>query len=338
MPSTDNLPMSHPLVKTLISDQQIVNFQKSKNCHAEGDAISKLGPVWLAIPLRHVNDLIGFIVVGQPRVFFRVDQEVADLLGILGREVGTYLSEQRATEAVFKTRSLHDYGKRFAFVAHDIKNVSSQLALLLANAELHIQNPEFQDDMLATVRASVQKIDRLLRRLDEPFAKQDSSIISPTERIDSLVRSYRSTGVSNLTFEHDASNPQIVITSESFDTALSHLVNNAIEASPTSPVLIRLEHEDDVATVEIRDQGKGMSQEFIRDELFFPFKTRRAGGSGIGAFQARELINEAGGEIEVLSEQGSGTTIRIRLPCFSDAGSSTSQTLMLRTAGDASGW
>ncbi len=48
------------------------------------------------------------------------------------------------------------------------ENVSSQLSLLLANAEHHLDNPEFQRDMLETVRASVRKIGALLRRLAEP--------------------------------------------------------------------------------------------------------------------------------------------------------------------------
>ena len=82
--------------------------------------------------------MIGLVIVGPPRVPFRTDQEVYDLLRILGREVATYIAEQRATEILLQTRDLHDYSKRFAFVAHDIKNVSSQLALLLCNAEHHI--------------------------------------------------------------------------------------------------------------------------------------------------------------------------------------------------------
>ena len=57
-----------------------------------------------------------------------------------------------------------------------------------------------------------------------------------------------------------------------------------------------------------------MSPEFIRDKLFDPIVTSKPGGSGIGAWQARELAREAGGDVTVLSEPGLGTTMRLTLP------------------------
>ena len=339
MRSTTNIPVSHPLLRKLINNHEVVDLQKAEMCFSTDDPIGQLGSVWLALPLRHSSNTIGCIVVGPPRVPFRLDQEVFDLLGILGQEVGTYIAEQQATEAVYQTRSLHDYGKRFAFVAHDIKNVSSQLALLLANAEHHISNPEFQDDMLATVRASVQKIGRLLTRLDEPAAKAPLPSISLATRIEALVQTYRRAGRLNVSLVHDGSDPRAFIGIEAFDTAITHLLNNAVEASPTRPVLISLKSDAEVAAIEIRDQGEGMSSEFIRDELFLPFRTKRVGGSGIGAFQARELINEAGGKLLVESERGTGTTMRILFSRADEVKSSSDvpQALTFGPAGGAVG-
>jgi len=56
----------------------------------------------------------------------------------------------------------------------------------------------------------------------------------------------------------------------------------------------------------------------IRDELFLPFCSTKSGGYGIGAFQTRELIRMAGGDLGVISEKGLGTTMRIILPLVSD--------------------
>jgi signal transduction histidine kinase len=66
-------------------------------------------------------------------------------------------------------------------------------------------------------------------------------------------------------------------------------------------------------TIDITDEGPGMSPEFIRDELFRPFASTK-GGHGIGAYQARELLREAGGDLLVLSHARSGTTMRLLLP------------------------
>ena len=61
-----------------------------------------------------------------------------------------------------------------------------------------------------------------------------------------------------------------------------------------------------------------MNETFIRDELFLPFRSTKSGGYGIGAFQTRELIRMAGGDIEVISKPGAGTTMRIALPVVPD--------------------
>ena len=66
--------------------------------------------------------------------------------------------------------------------------------------------------------------------------------------------------------------------------------------------------------IEVSDRGPGMDDAFIRNELFVPFRSTKSGGYGIGAFQTRELVRMAGGDLEVISEKGFGTTMRITLP------------------------
>ena len=65
---------------------------------------------------------------------------------------------------------------------------------------------------------------------------------------------------------------------------------------------IRVQHEHLHVVVDIVDQGPGMSPEFIRDQLFQPFRSTKSGGHGIGAYQARELLRESGGDLLVLSQ------------------------------------
>ena len=77
---------------------------------------------------------------------------------------------------------------------------------------------------------------------------------------------------------------------------------------------IVLRHDQRFVLVDIIDRGPGMTPDFVRDELFRPFRTSKREGSGIGAFQARELLREAGGDLIVLSRPGEGTTMRLLLP------------------------
>jgi signal transduction histidine kinase len=60
-----------------------------------------------------------------------------------------------------------------------------------------------------------------------------------------------------------------------------------------------------------------MDAAFIRDELFRPLATTKKSGSGLGAYQARELVRGMGGQLEVKSAPGAGATFRVvlrRLP------------------------
>jgi signal transduction histidine kinase len=70
--------------------------------------------------------------------------------------------------------------------------------------------------------------------------------------------------------------------------------------------------------IDIVDNGPGMDDAFVREELFLPFRSTKPAGYGIGAFQTRELIRMAGGDLEVISEKGFGTTMRIILPVVPD--------------------
>ena len=77
---------------------------------------------------------------------------------------------------------------------------------------------------------------------------------------------------------------------------------------------VDLRHENMSVVIDIADRGPGMSPEFVRDELFRPFSSTKGGGHGIGAFQARELLRDAGGDLLVLTRMGEGTTMRLLLP------------------------
>jgi hypothetical protein len=135
------------------------------------------------VPLNHRGELIGFVVLARSRAQFKLDREVFDLLRIIEREVASRVAEQLPAKVLSQTQQLREYSQRFAFVIHDIKNVSGQLSMLLTNAKVHADNPEFRRDMLATVRASVGKITRLLTRLQADRLERSHSLIHTVQRL-----------------------------------------------------------------------------------------------------------------------------------------------------------
>ncbi len=311
------VPSGHPLLAGFGAGEDIAVPAPATFLHPPIDALPAL---WLAVPLPQPGGggPAGFVLVARPRAPFALDDEVFALLRTVAREVATYLAEQRALQALMEAHQLRDFGKRFAFVAHDIKNVSSQLALLLANAEHHLDNPAFQRDMLETVRASVRKISALLRRLQEPAQGTGESgrgRVEPLDRLETIAATCRRLRGAAVAVEADALSAEVAIDPAAFDAVVTHLLDNAVEAAgPVGPVCIMLRHDRRQVLVDIIDRGPGMTPDFVRDELFRPFRTSKRGGSGIGAFQARELLREAGGDLIVLSRPGEGTTMRLLLP------------------------
>jgi signal transduction histidine kinase len=101
---------------------------------------------------------------------------------------------------------------------------------------------------------------------------------------------------------------------------IGHIIQNAIEATPyDGSVEVRVDRKNDRAIVEVEDNGRGMDEAFIRDRLFSPFDSTKGSGMGIGAYECREYIRELGGQVDVASVVGKGTTFHIELPIQSNA-------------------
>ncbi|WP_439596834.1 XrtA/PEP-CTERM system histidine kinase PrsK [Falsiroseomonas sp.] len=302
-PEPLELAPDHPLVAALGDGSRIVT-----------QVPRDLGALWLAVPLRHHQDgLLGLVLLAPPRASFRLDAEAFDLLRAVGREVAMFLAERRAAERLQDQRALAEHARRFAFVAHDVKNVASQLTLVLANAEHNIADPEFQHDMLLTLGASARRIHALIARLRQPEPAQHPALLAPLETLRKILREVAHPVELQAETADDL---RVAIRPQDLGAALRHLLDNAIEASPPAvPVRVTLGRQAGRMVLDITDRGPGMTPEFIRDRLFRPLVSGRADGHGIGAWQARDLLRDAGGDLLALSAPGAGTTMRLTLPC-----------------------
>lgn len=274
--------------------------------------------VWLAVPLTKIDRLIGFVVLAPPRAPIVLNWESFDLLLAIGQQVASYLEEERATRTLLESRALIDYSRRFSFVIHDIKNVSGQLGLIVANVQKFGERAEFRTDMIRGMEGAAKKLRDLVDRLrpDAP-AEENSVLLDPAETI-ATVAGERNSDDAPVRVEIAGNGARARIAASDLYAILTHLVTNAQEASAEGDeVVVSLRAERGKAIVEVTDKGSGMSTEFIRNSLFVPLHSTKARGHGIGAYQARALARAAGGELEVISAVGRGTTMRVELP---DAG------------------
>jgi signal transduction histidine kinase len=96
--------------------------------------------------------------------------------------------------------------------------------------------------------------------------------------------------------------------------ALLNLVLNAVQASPNgSTVRLAVDRMCDAARIRVIDRGEGMTSDVL-ERVRRPHYSTRSGGSGLGLAVARSIIEQHGGELELSSKKGSGTTATITLP------------------------
>jgi len=97
--------------------------------------------------------------------------------------------------------------------------------------------------------------------------------------------------------------------------ALLNLLENALQASdPGGTVKLAARLEGARVAISVSDRGRGMSPD-VQRRLFQPFFTTRAEGTGLGLAIMRSVVDAHGGEVEVDSEPGRGTTFTVHLPC-----------------------
>jgi putative PEP-CTERM system histidine kinase len=215
---------------------------------------------------------------------------------------------------LIETRQFESFNRRFAFVMHDIKNLVSQLALVMRNAEKHADNPDFQRDMMLTLKDSVARMNDLLARLQQHnIGQSDSAPVDLVRLLRQVVEERRRT-YQMLTFNSDLGAALVQGDEGRLEQVFIHLIQNAIDASPQGAVNVDLRVSGPVVRVCVMDEGVGMSEDFVRNELFKPFRSTKTGGFGLGAFEAREIVKSHGGRLNVASKLAEGSVFTVELP------------------------
>ena len=273
-------------------------------------------PLWLVVPLIVADELLGFVVLYRARTPFDLNWEVIDLLKTASRQAAGFLAQMRATEALLETRKFDAFNRMSAFVVHDLKNIVTQLSLMLKNAKRLHDNPEFQRDMLETVESSLEKMRTMMLQLREgeapPSGQSGVELLPIVRRLEAVA-----TGRGR-TVEVEIVDPVVTRGHEDrIERVLGHVVQNALDATkPSDRVWLRLARSSGQAQVEVGDTGNGMSEEYVRTRLFKPFQTTKAAGMGIGAYESFQYVRELGGTISVDTALDRGTVMTIELPLF----------------------
>jgi putative PEP-CTERM system histidine kinase len=269
---------------------------------------------WALVPLVHFGKLAGLAILARPRLQRALDWEDLDMIRVVGRQLASYLAEATSQKALAEAQQFEQFNRRFSFVVHDIKNLVSQLSILARNAKKHADNPEFQADMVDTLQSSVSKLNDLLARLSQHNKSRHAATV-PTDISKAVMNAVHQKRLI-YPLETDFSEDMIAIADPArVETIINHLLQNAIEAtSDGSSIRITCRRQGHDIAIKVTDNGCGMSDAFVANQLFKPFESTKTDGFGIGAYEARALAVSMGGQLRVESRIGKGTSFTLLLP------------------------
>jgi signal transduction histidine kinase len=266
-------------------------------------------------------------------------------IGARLREANSGREEMAAELAAFRLREadierLHTRAERLeavaemsASLAHEIRN---PLASIRSAAELLAKVPGADDDTRTLTKLVQRESDRLSRLLSEflDFARTGVTSVRKVDLIEiahhaaALVAAHPDKPENVTIRELFPSTPLVVVGDDDLlHRAIFNLLLNAVQASPPggevrleaaslAPHQLPAQAEHFVRggmMLQITDQGKGIADS-IKERLFEPFVTTKAGGSGLGLSIAHRAVEAHHGFILVDSAHHGGTSFTVFLP------------------------
>ncbi|MGA9526188.1 MAG: ATP-binding protein [Myxococcaceae bacterium] len=258
---------------------------------------------------------------------------------VLGRDVAVVVAliagatltvaaiAQRAVRPLLAERDhLHEWatlGRFSAQLAHDLKNplaalkgATQFLKEEVARGTLLQSGPEFID----LIHEQAERLQRVVDQYQR-LARVEP-LLAPME-LNQLVgnvlalQAFASTARIQVRPELADQLPACELDPDLVSNALENLLRNAFEAMPsggTVSVKTAPGEVPDRIVLSVEDTGRGMNAR-TRERAFDPLFTTKASGSGLGLAFVRQVVEAHGGTITLSSREGSGTVVRMNLPC-----------------------
>lgn len=258
-------------------------------------------------------------------------RRIAQAINRLGATLREKIERERQIESRLRhSERLAALGGLVAGVAHEVRNPLATIRLRVQMCERESDNAKVRESC-AVALEEVQRMDRMVNRLLN-FGQPIQLQIQPTnitrlvqQRLDNFQVKARENGVTFVAQFTDEIGP-LQLDHGRMAQVFDNVIQNALEAMPESGGTIWVSikgltpESAGMACVTFRDSGKGIRPQDI-SRIFDPFFTTKSSGTGIGLSICHELVLAHGGEIQIESGEGRGTTVSILLP-LRDGGAS----------------
>ncbi|MGH7636696.1 MAG: ATP-binding protein, partial [Gemmatimonadaceae bacterium] len=229
-------------------------------------------------------------------------------------------------DARSRERRLAAVGQLAAGVMHDVNNALNPIMAASYLLETNANNPDAVRDYAVRIAraaetgaATAARVGRFIRQ--EPLQGIREETVDASTLCDEVVAMTRPL------WAERAQGGQVQLKRElvpgahvrgipgELREALLNLVQNALDAMQGGGTLgIRTALRDEIVELEVSDSGIGMTDE-VRERAFEPFFTTKGQkGTGLGLAEVYGIVKRHRGQVEIESQPGTGTSVRIRLP------------------------
>ena len=229
-------------------------------------------------------------------------------------------------DARSRERRLAAVGQLAAGVMHDVNNALNPIMAAAYLLDSNAENPAAVRDYAVRIAkaaetgaATAARVGRFIRQ--EPLQGVRDELIDLSTVVDEVVAmtrplwAERARGGQIQLARQLANGAHVRGIAGELREALLNLVQNALDAMQSGGVLgIRTVVHEDAVELEVSDSGVGMSAE-VRERAFEPFFTTKGQmGTGLGLAEVYGIVKRHRGQVEIDSQQGQGTNVRIRFP------------------------
>jgi signal transduction histidine kinase len=247
---------------------------------------------------------------------------------LVGPLLATALYQRWIHGALSRLREFDRMKDEFiAIVSHELRTPLTSVYGAAVTLEQHRLDEERQQALLDIIATEAARLSRLLdsilwvSRLDSGRARPAIMKVEAVPLAADVVDATRTHLPRGLSLElmHDSTPPQVAADPDKLRQVLVNLIENAVKYSHEGRIEVRLHRHDGKVRFSVQDEGPGIpaSQRERVFEKFYrldPNMTQGVGGTGLGLYICRELIQSMNGEIWVESEPGVGSTFAFELP------------------------
>ena len=240
-----------------------------------------------------------------------------------GEIVGVLVTASDVTELTDLQRRIgdlekhHALGQMTAALSHDFNNVLDSIGQGAALLEMDLPDPE-RREILKLIQGGVRRGSEIVSRLRDYLRSggSDSTQVNVRQVLEEALELTRPLWhFSGVEVQRDL-RPVNNISGNAADLrrVFTNMIINALEAMPGGgSLMVRCEQRGSNVVAEMIDTGEGISPE-QQKKIFYPYFTTKAQGTGLGLSGALKIVRSQGGNINVYSNVGKGTTFTLTWP------------------------